>query len=53
MEAARVAYIDALEWFFNNEVRHLSGSEIDLKEALRNYDLSDTHISSVEIIYKK
>jgi len=25
---------DALEWFLNDRVNHLSGSEIDLKEAL-------------------
>ena len=25
---------DSLEWFFNNEVRHLSSSEINLKEEL-------------------
>jgi energy-coupling factor transporter ATP-binding protein EcfA2 len=44
---------DSLEWFFNNDVRHLAGSEIDLKEALRNSDVTDTAVSSVEIDFTK
>lgn len=40
---------DSLEWFFNNEVRHLAGLEIDLKDALRNSNISETDVSSVEI----
>jgi len=44
---------DSLEWYFNNDVRHLAGSEIDLKEALRNSNLSDTDISSIEIAFTK
>ncbi len=44
---------DALEWFFNDEVSHLSGLEIDLKEALRNANIADTDISAVEIEFTK
>jgi len=40
---------DSLEWFLTDEVNHLSGSEIDLKEALRNSNLTETDVSSVEI----
>lgn len=44
---------DSLEWFFNDSVIHLSGSEIDLKEALRNANLSEADVSSVEIEFTK
>jgi len=44
---------DAIEWFYNDRVSHLSGSEIDLKEALRNSDLKDTDTSSIEITYNR
>ncbi len=44
---------DSLEWFFNDSVLHLSGSEIDLKEALRNANLSEADTSSVEIEFTK
>jgi len=44
---------DSLEWFFNDSVIHLSGSEIDLKEALRNANLSDVDVSSVELEFTK
>lgn len=44
---------DSLEWFFNNEVRHLSGSEIDLKEALINSTIAETENSSVEVAFSK
>lgn len=44
---------DSLEWFFNGEVRHLSSIEIDLKEALRNSNIADTDVSSVEIEFTK
>ena len=40
---------DSLEWFFNNDVKHLSGSEIDLKDALRNSNMSQSDISTVKI----
>jgi chromosome segregation ATPase len=45
---------DSFEWFFNDKVRHLSeDSEIDLKEALRNSNIPDTEISSVEMVFTK
>lgn len=44
---------DSLEWFYNDSVLHLSGSEIDLKEALRNANLSDADVSSVELEFTK
>lgn len=44
---------DSLEWFFNDEVSHLSGTEIDLKEALRNSNLIETEISSIDIDFTK
>ncbi len=44
---------DSLEWFFNDEVRHLAGSEIDLKEALRNSTIPETAISSIAIEFTK
>ncbi|MBK6698689.1 MAG: hypothetical protein IPG55_02055 [Saprospiraceae bacterium] len=44
---------DSLEWFYKDSVLHLSGSEIDLKEALRNSNLSDADISSVELEFTK
>lgn len=44
---------DSLEWFFNDSVSHLSGSEIDLKDALRNANITDIDISSVEIDFTK
>lgn len=42
---------DSLEWFFNDEVSHLSGEEIDLKEALRNSYIPETKKSSVDISF--
>lgn len=44
---------DSLEWFLTDEVSHLSGSEVDLKEALRNSNLTETDVSSVEIDFTK
>ncbi len=44
---------DSLEWFFNDEVTHLSGSEIDLKEALRNSTLSESDVSTIDIEFTK
>lgn len=44
---------DAIEWFYNDRVSHLSGGEIDLKEALRNSYLNDTDISSTAIDYSR
>lgn len=44
---------DAIEWFYNDKVSHLSGSEIDLKEALRNSSQKESDISSIAITYNK
>ena len=44
---------DSLEWFFNDKVTHLAGSEIDLKDALRSSALSDADTSCVEIEFTK
>ncbi len=44
---------DSLEWFFNDEVVHLAGSEIDLKDALRNSSISETDASSIDIEFSK
>jgi energy-coupling factor transporter ATP-binding protein EcfA2 len=40
---------DSIEWFFKDEVSHLSGEEIDLKEALRNSYIPETEKSIVEV----
>jgi len=37
---------DGLEWFFNDEVKHLSGEEID-RLALRNFHITDSEDSSI------
>ncbi len=37
---------DGLEWFFNDEVKHLSGEEID-RRALRNFHITDSEDSSI------
>lgn len=42
---------DSLEWFFKDDVSHLSGEEIDLKEALRNSYIPETKKSSVDISF--
>lgn len=44
---------DSLEWFLKNEVSHLTGSEIDLKDAMRNSNLTDIDVSSIEIDFIK
>ncbi len=44
---------DAVEWFYTDKVSHLSGSEIDLKEALRNSYLKDSEISFTSIDYNR
>src|SRR5690554_2365914 len=44
---------DAIEWFYTDKVSHLSGSEIDLKDALRNSYQKDTDTSSITISYNK
>jgi len=42
---------DAIEWFFTDKVSHLSGSEIDLKEALRNSFREESYSSSISILF--
>lgn len=44
---------DAIEWFYNDKVSHLSGSEIDLKEALRNSNQKESDIASIAITYNR
>ena len=44
---------DSVEWFFNDSVSHLSGSEIELKDAMRNANLNSTDVSSVEMDFSK
>ncbi len=40
---------DAFEWFYTDGVSHLTGEEINLKEALRNWHLSEEDLSLVRI----
>ena len=42
---------DSLEWFYTDNVSHLSSSEIDLKEALRNTYLKESESSSVAVSF--
>jgi len=44
---------DSVEWFFNDSVSHLSGSEIELKDAMRNANLNITEVSSVGMDFSK
>ena len=44
---------DAIEWFYTDKVSHLAGSEIDLKEAIRNATINETENSEVSISYIK
>ena len=44
---------DAIEWFYTNKVAHLSGTEIDLKDALRNASLEDGFISEASLKFLK
>lgn len=44
---------DAIEWFYTDKVSHLSGSEIDLKVALRNSYLKEADSSSIAISYNR
>jgi hypothetical protein len=43
---------DAIEWFYTNRVDHLKGTEIDLKDALRNVTVDDDFVSEVGLIFK-
>lgn len=44
---------DSIEWFYTNKVSHLSNSEIDLKDALRNSTLDTDDVSEVNISFVK
>jgi recombinational DNA repair ATPase RecF len=44
---------DSIEWFYKDNVSHLSNTEIDLKDALRNSLISKTDISNISISYNK
>lgn len=44
---------DSIEWFFTNNITHLSSAEIDLKDALRNSFISNEEASSIEIHFSK
>lgn len=44
---------DAIEWFYTNKVAHLSGSEIDLKEALRNASVDEAFVSEASMKFHK
>ncbi len=44
---------DAIEWFYTDKVSHLSGGEIDLKDALRNSYQKDTDTASIAISYNR
>lgn len=44
---------DAIEWFYTDKVSHLSGSEIDLKDALRNSYQRDDDAASIAISYNR
>lgn len=44
---------DSIEWFYTDKVSHLSGSEIDLKDALRNSYLTENDTSSIALTYNR
>ena len=44
---------DAIEWFYTNKVAHLSGNEIDLKDALRNASLEEDFVSEAALKFLK
>lgn len=44
---------DSIEWFYTNKVAHLAGTEIDLKDALRNASLEEDFISEVALKFLK
>ncbi len=44
---------DSVEWFFNDSVSHLSGAEIELKDAMRNANLNITEVASVKMDFSK
>lgn len=44
---------DAIEWFYTDKVSHLSGSEIDLKDALRNSYQQNSDTASIKISFNR
>lgn len=44
---------DSLEWYYTDSVSHLTGEEIDLKSALRNYYLEKTEVSAIDLSLSK
>ncbi|MXV50347.1 hypothetical protein GS399_05130 [Pedobacter sp. HMF7647] len=44
---------DSLEWFYTDAVSHLSGEEIDLKDALRNSYIAPETESAIKLAYTK
>ncbi|SOD12228.1 hypothetical protein [Pedobacter xixiisoli] len=44
---------DSVEWYYNDAVSHLSGEEIDLREALRNAYLASEDESIISVNYNK
>jgi hypothetical protein len=44
---------DSFEWFYTDKVSHLSGNEIDLKDALRNSTMDESEISKIDISFNK
>lgn len=44
---------DSIEWFYTDKVIHLSSSEIDLKEALRNTYSTDEETSVIDLSYSR
>jgi hypothetical protein len=44
---------DSLEWYYTDNVSHLSSSEIDLKDALRNSYVQEDESSSIDIKFSR
>ncbi|MDQ0966005.1 ABC-type molybdenum transport system ATPase subunit/photorepair protein PhrA [Flavobacterium sp. W4I14] len=44
---------DSVEWYYTDAVSHLSGEEIDLKEALRNAYFASEEESNISVNYNK
>ncbi|MDD2524291.1 MAG: AAA family ATPase, partial [Endomicrobiaceae bacterium] len=44
---------DAIEWLYRDNVSHLSSSEIDLKEALRNSYINNSESSEISIAFNE
>ncbi len=44
---------DSLEWYYTDGILHLSSTEIDLKEALRNSYLAENELSSITVGFNR